>query len=252
MSGHFDGDFLVAEVVELGEFGAILRSDDYDGEVFLHVSEVPLKREQKLTDVVKKNHVIVVKALKEDRATKRLFVSLKGISKSEAKNILRSNKDDRSARTILTEVIKKNAFPASAAEEVESRAVEKYGSLSEAFRAIAEAGDKALAKLRVPSQVGAALKRELESELLKKRYVEKRTIEVYFVDADGAERLRSLGKKYSEDKKTRSIVTIKTVSSPRYEIAVESKRPKEAKTVIEDIASKITSDAKAQGGSASA
>jgi len=252
MSGHFDGNLFVAEVVELGEFGAILRSDEYEGEIFLHVSEVPLKREQKLTDVVKKNHVIVIKALKEDRSAKRLFVSLKGISKSEARNILRSNKDDRSARTILAEVVKKNAFPTSAAEEVESRAVEKFGSLSEAFRAIAETGDKALAKLRVPSQVGAALKEELESELLKKRYVEKRVVELYFVDADGAERLRSLGKKYSEDKKTRSVVTVKTVSSPKYEIVVESKRPKEAKTVIEDIVNKITSDAKAQGGSVKA
>lgn len=249
MSGRSDGNLFVAEVVELGEFGAVLRSDDYEGEIFLHVSEVPLKREQRLTDVVKKNHVVVVKALKEDRAAKRLFVSLKGISKSEAKSILRSNKDNRSARAILMEVVKRNAIPESAAEEVESRAIEKFGSLSEAFRAIAEAGDKALAKLRLPSQVGAALKRELESELLKKRYVEKRTIELYFVDAEGAEKLRSLGKKYAEDKKTRSVVTIRTISSPKYEITIESKRPKEAKTVIEDMLSKIASDAKAQGGS---
>jgi translation initiation factor 2 alpha subunit (eIF-2alpha) len=249
MSGHLSGDLLVAEVVELGEFGAVLRSEDYDGEVFLHVSEVPLKREQKLTDVVRKNQLVVVKALKEDGAAKRLFVSLKGISKSESRSMLRSSKDDRSARAMLTDIAKKNELPASAVEEVEARATEKFGSLSEAFRAIAETGDKALAKLRLPTQVGAALKRELESELLKKRYVEKRIVEVYFVDSDGAEKLRSLGKKYVEDKKTKSSVTIRSVSSPKYEIVVESRRPKEAKAAIEEIVERMASEVKALGGS---
>ncbi|HYA22152.1 MAG TPA: S1 RNA-binding domain-containing protein [Thermoproteota archaeon] len=248
MSGRLDGELLVAEVTELGEFGAVLRSEDYDGELFLHVSEIPLKREQKLTDAIKKNQVVVVKPLKEDKAAKRLFVSLKGISRSESRSRLRANKDERSARAILREIIGQAGLPSSAEGEIESRAVERFGSLSLAFRAILESGDKALTKLRAPSQVSGALKRQLEAELLKKRYREKRRIEIYFTSPDGAERLRNLGRKYVEDKKTRSSITIRTISSPRYEIIVESRRPKEAKAVAEEVVEKIASDAKAMGG----
>jgi translation initiation factor 2 alpha subunit (eIF-2alpha) len=252
MSGRLDGELLVAEVVELGEFGAVLRSEDYEGELFLHVSEIPRRREQKLTDVIRKNQVVVVKPLKEDKAAKRLFVSLKGISRSEARSRLRAGKDERSAKAILREIIGETGLPPSAEEEIESRAVEKFGSLSLAFRAILESGDKALTKLRVSSQVSEALKRQLESELLKKRYREKRHIEVYFTGSDGAEKLRVLGKKYVDDKKTRSSITIRTISSPRYEIIVESKRPKEAKAVAEEVLEKIASDVKAMGGNVKA
>lgn len=248
MSSHVGEGLLVAEVVELGEFGAVLRSEDYGGELFLHVSEVPLRREQKLTDVIRKNHVVVVKPLKEDRAANRLFVSLKGISKSEARSKLRASKDERSARAMLGTVVKENGLSPSVREEIETRAVEKFGSLSQAFRSIAETGDKALTKLRVSSQLGAVLRRQLEAELLKKKYREKRTIEIFFTGPDGAEKLRTLGRKYVEDKKTKSSVTIKTISSPKYELIVESKRPKEAKAVAEEVVEKLTSDAKGMGG----
>ena len=136
----------------------------------------------------------------------------------------------------------------SMAEEVEATAVEKFGSLSEAFRSIIETGDKALAKLHLPVELSPALKLRLESELLKRRYVEKRRIEVFFTDPDGVEKLRAIGRKYAEDKKGQSSVTVRTISSPRYEIVVESKRPKKAEAMAEEIVEKVIAEAKSLGG----
>jgi len=249
MSDSVEGGLLVGEVVDIEEFGAVLRSAEYDGEIFLHVSEVPLRREEKLTDRLRKGAMIVVRPVKEDRAAKRLFVSLKGISRSETKSGLRAMKEERSARTILRQALQECEMPLTTAAEIESHAIEKFGSLSRAFRSILEAGDKALSKLRLPSQLSTALKRQLEAELMKKAYTEKRTIEMYFTSSDGASKLRTIGKRYTEGKEGQLTATIRTISPPKYELVVQGKRPKAVKAAADEIVEKVLAEAKKLGGS---
>lgn len=247
-----EGELIVARVTEIGEFGATLRSDDYEGDIFLHISEIRLKREQRPTDALRKNQVLVVRVQKEDKNAKRLFVSLRGIGSSDSKKALRAWKEERGALSILKGVLARSGQPEELAQKIEERAVERFGSLSDAFRAILETGGKALSKLALPSETAEALEETLEKELLKKVYVERTKVRVFFLDPDGVEKLRMIGEKFSVKGEKGLRVSIKAIAPPEYELVIESSKPKRTRTVAQDMLKKLEDETKKLGGQFSA
>lgn len=243
---------LVAQVTDIGEFGATLRSEDYEGELFLHISEIRLKKEQKIADALRKNQVLVVRILREDKATNRAFVSLKGIDPSEAKRVLRDWKEERRAAAILKEVLTKTGQPEDLLLKIKDKASERFGSLSEAFRAILEDRDKVSQKLALPPEVAASLEERIGKELLKKVYAEKKRIKIFFLDPDGVEKLKEIGRKFSGVQKDDLKVIIKVVAPPEYELIVESVRPKKARTAVEKILKDLKEETGKLGGRFSA
>ncbi len=248
MSAYSEQELVVGRVQEIGQFGATLKSDAYDGELFLHISEIPLKREQRLTDVVRRNQVLVVRTMREDKHTSRMFVSLKGISFSDSRRVLRSWKEENKAIAILKEALVRTNQQQELVDKIEEKAVEKFGSLSEAFRAAIETGSKAFSRLLIPPETARVLEEEIEKELLKKVYVEKRRVKIFFTDPAGIDKMRSLGSKFSGKSEMGVTLAIRTIAPPEYELIVRSPRPKKARTVAEDVLKKLEQETRKLGG----
>jgi len=122
MSSKLEDELLVGEVVEVGEFGATLKSDEYEGELFLHISGMPVKKETKVSDLIKVGQILVVKVLKEDEQGGRLYVSTKGIDKSKAKAKIRKWKERRKALNLLERALKASNQPLDLIEKIEEKA----------------------------------------------------------------------------------------------------------------------------------
>ncbi len=248
MSSRMEDELLVGEVVEVGDFGATLRSDEYDGELFLHISGMPVKKEAKVSDLVKVGQILVVKVLKEDEQSRRLYVSTKGIDKSKAKAKIRKWKERRKALTLLERALKESNQPLDLIEKIEEKAVAKYGSLSQAFRMALE--DKNLfLRIGIPAQTLDVLNKLIYEEFFTKSYTQTKTVEMFFLDKDGVNKLREIGEKlslYSTSEGTKIILRV--ASPPKYELVVESNKPREVKTTFEKTLKRLEALVKERGG----
>lgn len=248
MSSKIEDELLVGEVVDVGEFGATLRSEEYDGELFLHISGMPVRKEARVSDLIKVGQILVVKALKEDEQNKRLYVSTKGIDKSKAKAKIRKWKERKKVIALLERALKESNQPLDLIEKIEEKAVTKYGSLSQAFKMALE--DKNLfLKIGIPPQALSILSKLVSEEFFTKSYTQSKTVEMFFLDKDGVNKLREVGEKLcSLHLSERTKITLRVVSPPKYELIVESNKPKEVKTTFEKILKNLEALVKEKGG----
>ncbi|MBO3762998.1 MAG: S1 RNA-binding domain-containing protein [Thermoproteota archaeon] len=248
MSSKLEDELLVGEVVEVGDFGATLKSDEYDGELFLHISGMPIKKEAKVSDLIKVGQILVVKVLKEDEQNRRLYVSTKGIDKSKAKTKIRKWKERRKALNLLEKALKESNQPLDLIEKIEEKAAAKYGSLTQAFKMVLEDKNVFL-RIGVPIQTLDVLNKLIYEEFFTKSYSQSKTIEMFFLDKDGVNKLREIGEKLcfhqtSEETK----IILKVVSPPKYELVVESNKPREIKVTFEKTLKRLEALVKEKGG----
>jgi translation initiation factor 2 subunit 1 len=240
------GDLLVCRVKEITDFGLLLDNEEITGkEIFLHVSEIP--REKSLQDF-KIGQMIVVRIIKISRTGERLFVSLKQLSKAEARSVMRSWRAEKKALEIFNEVAAKHSIPSEVLEDTKRKLVEKYGSVTEALRKAVMEGENTLARTRLSGEAREAVYELAAKELIRKKAKKTMLVRLYFTDKHG---LRKLKKVFEEIEKMSGkdvMVETRVVAAPRYSITLLSHDPKRIKKAAEEVLAKINDLSKEEGG----
>jgi len=247
MSSKLEDELIVGEVIEVGEFGATLKSDEYEGELFLHVSGLPVRKETKVSDVIKVGQILVVRVLKEDKKNKRLYVSIKGIDKAKAKTTLRKWKERRKIISLIERALEETQQPTELIEKIEERAISKYGSLNQAFKAALE-DEEVLSKIGIPKPTIKTLSELIRKELFTRVFLSRKEVEILFLDKDALSKLHEVGRKVEEESREGTKVTVRVTSPPKYELVVESNRPKEVKNTLERALRTLEETVKNLGG----
>jgi translation initiation factor 2 subunit 1 len=240
------GDLLVCRVKEITDFGLLLDNEQMASkEIFLHVSEIP--KEMDLQDF-KEGQVVVVKVTKISRTGERIFVSMKQLSKSEARLTLRKWRAEKRALEILNEVAEKFSIPNDALEDAKEKLAERYGSITEALRVAVMEGENILARTRISDEAREALYELAAKELIRKEAVRRILVQLYFLDKYGIENLKSVFEEI-EKKRTKDVmIEARVVAAPRYSITIYSHKPKKLKKIAEEVIEKLNEEAKERGG----
>lgn len=240
-------NLVVGEVVGFEEYGAVLRLEDYDKEAFLHITEIRLKRGEKIDNKLKLKSKIVVRVLREDEKSNKVFVSLRQISEDEAKAKMRMWKERRNAISMIQKVVEGKLDDKTFLTRVEKRAVEKYGSLGNAFRAALEEGPKTLLRLGIPPEFCSELLALVKRELTKKEMRKTKRIKMLFTSPNGID----LIKKVVAENSTPSdgiYVVVRSQSPPLYHITAYGTNPKETSSRLEEVVGKIARGVTSLGG----
>lgn len=239
------GDLLVCRVKEITDFGLLLDNEEIkDREIFLHVSEIPRRSLQ----AFKSGQMIVVRIIKISRTGERIFVSLKQLSKTEARSVMRRWRAEKKALEIFNEVAAKHSIPSEVLEDTKRRLVEKYGSVTEALRKAVMEGENSLARTKLSNEAREAVYELAAKELVRKRVKKTILVRLYFPDKNGVEKLKNV---FGEvEKMSGKDVTVETrvVAAPRYSITLFSREPKRIKKAAEEVLVKLNEISKEKGG----
>lgn len=240
------GDFLVCRVKEITDFGLLLDNEEImDREIFLHVSEIP--RGRSLQDF-KTGQVVVVRIIKISRTGERIFVSLKQLSKAEARSVMRSWRAEKKALEIFNEVAAKHSIPSESLEDTKRKLVEKYGSVTEALRKAIMEGENTLARTRLSSEARETVYELAAKELIRKRAKKTMLVRLYFTDKHGLEKLKKVFEEVEKMSGREVTVETRVIAAPRYSITLLSHEPKKIKKVAEDVLVKLNEASKENGG----
>lgn len=240
------GELLVCRVKEITDFGLLLDNEEItDKEIFLHVSEI--SKEMDIEDF-RKGQVIVVRVIKTSKTGERIFVSMKQLSKSEARSTLRRWRAEKKALGILTQVAEKYSIPNEILEDIKNKLIERYGGINEAFKAAVIEGENIFARTRISEDVRKAIYELIAKEIIKKEAIKKILVQAYFIDKYGIKNLKSIFEEIEKMKTKDVTIEAKVVAAPRYLIVIHSREPKKVKKVSEEIVAKLSQLAKEKGG----
>ncbi|MGC8831802.1 MAG: S1 RNA-binding domain-containing protein [Thermoproteota archaeon] len=240
------GDLLVCRVKDITDFGLLLDSEEItDREVFLHVSEIP--RGRSLQDF-KIGQMVVVRIIKISRTGERVFVSLKQLSKAEARSVMRSWRAEKKALELFNDVAAKYSIPNEVLEDTKRKLVEKYGSVTEALRKAVMEGENTLARTRLSNEAREAVYELASKELIRKKAKKTILVRLYFTDKNGLEKLKSVFGEVEKMSGKDVTVETKVVAAPRYSITLSSHEPKRIKKAAEEVLVKLNEMSKEKGG----
>ena len=140
------GELVVCTVRELKTFGVFVSLEEYGGkEGFIHISEVSTGWVKHLRDYVREGQKIVCKVLAVDERRGHIDLSLKAVKEGLKRERIKAWKNEKKARKWLSLA----AIPESELQELETKLVDAYGSLYDAFQQIYKTGKRALTKLGI-------------------------------------------------------------------------------------------------------
>lgn len=242
-------ELVVGEIVGFEEYGAILKLEDYDKDAFLHISEVQLKRGERMDSKLKLRTKIVVRVLREDRKSNKVFVSLKQISEEEAKVKMRMWKERKNAISMIQKVTEGKIDDRLFLTKVEKRAVDKYGSLGNALRVALEEGPKTLIRMGIPAELCNEILAMARKELMKKETRRTKRIKMLFTSPNGLDLL----KRVVADSSTPSdgiYVVVRSQAPPLYYVTAYGTDPKKTFSRLEEVAERIVKSVTSLGGHA--
>ena len=248
-----EGEFVVATVKNIHNYGAFLKLDEYPGkEGFMHISEVASSWVRNIRDYIKEGQKIVAKVIRVDPSKGHIDLSLKRVNQQQRKAKLQEYKRAQKAENLLkmaAEKVGKNFE--TAWREVWVPLEKEYGEVYAAFEDAAQNGVEVLNGL-IPDEWIEALRPIIEA------YVEIPTVtidaefEITVPKPNGVEIIReALIRARDRANEERDIdVKFSYQGAPRYRIDINAPDYYKAEEILENIAEEILRVIKDAGGEA--
>ncbi|ASJ06741.1 translation initiation factor IF-2 subunit alpha [Thermococcus pacificus] len=248
-----EGEFVVATVKNIHNYGAFLKLDEYPGkEGFMHISEVASSWVKNIRDHIKEGQKIVAKVIRVDPEKGHIDLSLKRVNQQQRKAKLQEYKRAQKAENLLKMAAEKIGKDFETAwREVWVPLEEEYGEVYAAFEDAAQNGIEVLKGL-ISDEWIEALRPIIEA------YVEIPTVtidaefEITVPKPNGIEIIKEAliraRDRANEEKEIE--VKFSYQGAPRYRIDVTAPDYHKAEEVLEDIAEEILRVIKEAGGEA--
>jgi len=159
------GDLVIATVVDITDYGAYVRLDEYDKEGLLHVSEVASRWVRNIRDYVREGQKVVLKVLRVHAEKGHVDLSRRRVTKREKKEKLLSWKKDRKAESLLRTAAEKLNISFEEAYEKAGVLIEKaFGELHEGLEKTAKDGVEVLLNLGIDKDLAVTQDSDIVGE----------------------------------------------------------------------------------------
>ncbi|KPU62679.1 translation initiation factor IF-2 subunit alpha [Thermococcus sp. EP1] len=249
-----EGEFVIATVKSIHNYGAFLTLDEYPGkEGFMHISEVAPTFVRNIRDYLKEGQKIVAKVIRVDPSKGHIDLSLKRVKQQERKAKLQEFKRGQKAENLLRIAAEKLGKDFETAwREVWVPLEEEYGEVYAAFEDAAQNGIEVLKDLILDEWLPVL-------EEIITNYVEIPTVtidaefEITVATPNGVEVIREALIKARDRANEEEGIEVKFsyLGAPRYRIDITAPDYYKAEGVLEKIASEILNVIKQAGGEAS-
>ncbi len=233
------GEYVVATVEEIFDYGAYVSLDEYEGlRAYLPWSEVSTRWIRSIRDVIKEGQKIVVKVIRVNRRTRAVDVSLKKVHENERRKKMLWWKRYMKAAKIIEIVAEKNGLSIDDAyNKIIWRLEDYYGNPMDGLEEAVLRGPEALIEAGVPEDLASLVYEEAKKYIKIKKVKIRGTLILRSLASDGVERIRKVLmvipetiKKHGGDLGTR----IYTLGAPRYVVEVEATDYKTAEKALAD------------------
>lgn len=231
------GDLVIATVVEITNYGAYVRLDEYDKEGLLHISEVASRWVRNIRVFVREGQKVVLKVLRVNTEKGHVDLSLRRVTKREKKEKNLSWKKDRKADTLLRSASEKLNISFEDIYEKAGALIEKeFGELHEGLEKTAKEGADVLLKLGVPKDIAVTLE-EIAKERITIQLVKvKGILELQCTKPNGAVLIKeTLLKAQKTGESQGTNVRIYVVAPPKYRVEVSAEDYKSAENALEKV-----------------
>ena len=131
-----EGDFLVARVAEVKDYGAVLNLIEHEGERgFVHISEVTSGWIKYIRDFIREGQMVVCKVIKSKKNTRRGMVdlSIRQVSGHKKKAKIRSWKNEQKASKLFEIISNSSNMKDKEVIDIIANLKNKYNSLYQTF-----------------------------------------------------------------------------------------------------------------------
>ena len=231
------GDLVIATVIEITDYGAYVRLDEYKKEGLLHISEVASRWVRNIRVFVRERQKVVLKVLRVNTEKGHVDLSLRRVTKREKKEKILLWKKDRKADTLLLNASEKlNISPEEIYEKAGVPLEKEFGGLHEGLEKAAKEGAEVLLKIGVPKDIALTLE-EIAKEKIKIQLVKVRgIIELQCAKPNGAVLIKEAllkAQKIGESQGTE--VQTYVVAPPKYRIELSAEDYKSAENALEKL-----------------
>lgn len=221
------GEYVVATVEEIFDYGAYVSLDEYEGlRAYLPWSEVSTRWIRNIRDVIREGQKIVVKVIRVNRRTKAVDVSLKKVHDTDRRKKMLWWKRYLRAAKIIELVAEKNGLSIDDAyKEIVWKLEDYYGNPMDGLEEAVMRGPEALVEAGVPEDLAKLVYEEAKKHVRIKKVKIKGLLVLRSLAPDGVERIRKVllaipgaMSGAGEEVKPR----IYTLGAPRYVVEVEA------------------------------
>ena len=183
------GELVVATVTRISPHGAYASLDEYDGqESFIHISEIASTWVRNIRNFVRENQKVVAKVLRVDEQKGHVDMSLRRVTKEQARMKLQEwKRNQRGLKLLAMAAEKLGATPEEAYAVAGQRMAKHYDDLLEALEETKEKGPKVLTKIGVPKKWADALYALAQTHVVLREISVEATIKLTCRGPDGVE-----------------------------------------------------------------
>ena len=243
-----NGELVVCSVTSVKNFGAFVTLDEYDKkEGFIHVRDIASGWVKYVRDFIKEGQKVVCNVLGVDSSKGHIDLSLKSVNDHQRREKIQQWKNEKKADKLMEIVAERLSIsPDDAFEQFGNGLIESYGTLYNAFEAVAANPDE----LR-DDYSGDWVEKfiDVASENVALSFVEiSATLELRSLEPEGVEDIRNALTAGLEA--TDGDVAITSVGSPRYRIVVKADDYKTAEEYMKEVSNAAMKSFAKAGGEA--
>ncbi len=244
------GDFVIATIERITDYGAYVHLDEYGKEGLLHISEVASGWIRNIRHFVREKQKVVLKVLRVNAEKGHVDLTLRRVTKREKREKILSWKRDRRADSLLRSASEKLEIPIEEVHRKAGALIEhEFGGVYEGLEKAAKEGTEVLLGIGVPKDMAETIA-EIAKERIKIPMVKvKGNLKLQCTKPKGVTLIReALLSAQEVEKHKGSRVHVSVVAPPRYSIEVSAEEYKEAEKILERAVEKILQNVKKIGG----
>ncbi|MCX6772993.1 MAG: S1 RNA-binding domain-containing protein [Candidatus Micrarchaeota archaeon] len=241
-----EGELVLATVKKIMPYGAFCTLDEYGNrEAFVHISEVAPRWIKNIHEFLHEGQRLVAKVFKLVAEKNQIDLTLKGVSESEKKAKMEDSRRTRRSDKLFEVALK--IAKSTKSEELVARAAlaAKFGGIGEAFEALGEQGEAALAGVKIEKGLAKALSEVASKSAKKSRAEITWTLSLTAYTANGVEDIKKILSSVKGPPDTQ--LTLHYLGAPHYQIKAVAEDFKHAEKALETVTESIAATAKQLG-----
>lgn len=246
------GELVIATVLEVTDFGAYAKLDEYGKRGLLHVSEISSSWIRNIRVFVREGQKMVLKVLRVDIEKGHIDLSLRRVTKRERIEKMMSWKKERKAETLLRNVAEKTGLSIEQIHEKAGSIIEREYGLYEGFEKAVKEGPEILTKLGVSEDIALAFAEVAKERIHVPMVKVKGTIELRCAKPNG---IKIIKEAFLDVKKTEKSKEGKfrfyVVAAPKYAVEVLAENYKSADDLLQKVSENVVSTVTKAGGQGS-
>lgn len=228
------GELVMATVTRITSHGAYALLDEFeDQESFIHISEIASTWVRNIRNFVRENQKIVAKVLRVDTSRGQVDMSLRRVTKEQARMKIQEWKRTQRGQKLLAlaaEQMKKT--PKEAYDLVGKKIEERFSDLLEGLEEAKTGGVKVLIDIGVPKKWADILFELAEAHVIIREVSLEKTVELTCRSAEGVEGIRK-ALLAAEKVVAPSGGEVFADGAPRYRIRVQARDYKQAEELLQ-------------------